>query len=188
MGFTSDNCLYAGGYQNISGADLKNVTDFYSDSAGTWTSKAIRSFYFGNDYPMNLTTDIGVAIESYSSGAPVQGTNQYTVSSNTWSMRLLQPMTDIGGTGAASLNSDSVMTTGGQGTVIYVEHNFRFAHSSNSWATRGSMGTPRGYNPTMSMGGMTAHTFTGYNHLTGYLTSVERYNDGETYFKGFAIK
>ena len=63
---------------------------------------------------------------------------------------------------------------------------FRYSDSGNSWASRTNMNFIKYGNTAMQLTSNTALSACGYNGTSQGFT--ERYNDGETYFKGFAIK
>jgi hypothetical protein len=164
---------------------LASTSQRYADSLNAWTNMSSSGVTNrGNTFGAAYTTDLVLV----PGGGNTVENSRFTNSTNTWSLRLNFPVsqTEIGG---AALNTDAVIEQGGYVAGSYQDSSSRkFSDSANIWINRSranliysdSSGNNVNSNSIFMAGGCdSSYTVISYS---------ERYNDGETYMKGFALK
>jgi hypothetical protein len=183
---TSDLILEFGGNNGVA----INACEKYSDSLNTWAYRTVFSLlrWYVSIGCSTLTSDTCLAVGGNVSGTLYNNVDRYSDSANTWTARNTFPLT-LDSSNCSSLTSDSVLVFGGRAptTATIVSFSARYSDSVNSFITRSLTSVAREWGASMSMTSNMC-LYAGGANSGGYPTTTERYNDGETYLKGFGVK
>jgi hypothetical protein len=186
---TSDFVMSCVGY----GGAPTTVSERYQDSSNSWASRTNSSTakQYAAQGSSALTTDTNLLMCGYNGSAIYNNTDRYSDSANTWTGRLGNVVA-VFGSMCAAMTTDSTMQMGGNSSAgnNVVSFTNRYSDSANSFIARSLLLTPSELGAGFSQTQNTCITACGFNNTAGnnYSSSLQRYNDGETYFHGFGVR